>query len=130
MALPTVADSLAGRMETLTLLPLSQSEMVGSDANWIDHAFSGRILNCAHPILDNQLIEQVLRGGFPEALTRTTVKKRCRWASISGLHHSRLYGANETSVVLNKDQQFKKIAAQQSALPAAGAMRTSCPSYH
>jgi predicted AAA+ superfamily ATPase len=27
MALPTVADSLAGRMETLHLLPLSQSEM-------------------------------------------------------------------------------------------------------
>jgi uncharacterized protein len=27
MALPTVADSLAGRMEILTLLPLSQSEM-------------------------------------------------------------------------------------------------------
>ena len=29
MALPTVADSLAGRMETLLLLPLSQSEMKG-----------------------------------------------------------------------------------------------------
>lgn len=27
MTLPTVADSLAGRMETLTLLPLSQSEL-------------------------------------------------------------------------------------------------------
>ena len=81
MALPTVADSLAGRMETLTLLPLSQSEMVGSDANWIDHAFSGRILNCAHPILDDQLIEQVLRGGFPEALTRTTVRRRKAWGT-------------------------------------------------
>jgi hypothetical protein len=32
MALPTVADSLAGRMETLTLLPLSQSEIHGSKA--------------------------------------------------------------------------------------------------
>ena len=81
MALPTVADSLAGRMETLTLLPLSQSEMVGSDANWIDHAFSGRILNCAHPILDDQLIEQVLRGGFPEALTRTTARRRKAWGT-------------------------------------------------
>ena len=81
MALPTVADSLAGRMETLTLLPLSQSEMVGSDANWIDHAFSGRILNCAHPILDDQLIEQVLRGGFPEALTRTTTRRRKAWGT-------------------------------------------------
>ena len=30
MALPIVADSLAGRMETLTLLPLSQSELYRS----------------------------------------------------------------------------------------------------
>lgn len=29
MVLPTVADSLAGRMETCTLLPLSQSEIQG-----------------------------------------------------------------------------------------------------
>ncbi|MFZ4526589.1 MAG: ATP-binding protein, partial [Chlorobium sp.] len=36
MVLPAVADSLAGRMETLTLLPLSQSELHGSRANWID----------------------------------------------------------------------------------------------
>jgi uncharacterized protein len=33
MALPTVADSLAGRMETLSLLPLSQSEIEGRSAN-------------------------------------------------------------------------------------------------
>jgi predicted AAA+ superfamily ATPase len=81
LALPTVADSLAGRMESLTLLPLSQSEIVGSDANWIDRAFSGRLLNCEHPILDDQLIEQVLRGGFPEALTRTTARRRKAWGT-------------------------------------------------
>jgi predicted AAA+ superfamily ATPase len=39
MALPTVADSLAGRMETLSLLPLSQSEIEGRSSNWIDNAF-------------------------------------------------------------------------------------------
>ena len=44
MALPTVADSLAGRMETLSLLPLSQSEIEGRSANWIDSVFSGQIL--------------------------------------------------------------------------------------
>ncbi|WP_390623297.1 AAA family ATPase [Synechococcus lacustris] len=33
MALPTVADSLAGRMETLLLLPLSQSEIESRIAN-------------------------------------------------------------------------------------------------
>lgn len=45
MAIPTVADSLAGRMETLSLLPLSQSEIEGLSASWIDHAFAGKILS-------------------------------------------------------------------------------------
>ena len=43
MSLPTVADSLAGRMETLTLLPLSQAEIEQSSVNWLDSVFAGRI---------------------------------------------------------------------------------------
>lgn len=39
MLMPTVADSLAGRMETLTLLPLSQSELHGTSVNWLDRTF-------------------------------------------------------------------------------------------
>jgi uncharacterized protein len=51
MALPMVADSLAGRMETLTLLPLSQSEIHGSNANWVDSAFTGHLLTATQPTL-------------------------------------------------------------------------------
>jgi predicted AAA+ superfamily ATPase len=43
MALPTVADSLAGRMETLSLLPLSQSEIAGQPTNWLDRVFTGQL---------------------------------------------------------------------------------------
>ncbi|AVR88741.1 ATPase [Thauera aromatica K172] len=70
MALPTVADSLAGRMETLSLLPLSQSEIESRFANWVDNAFAGRILDPARPALGDDLIERVLRGGYPEAIAR------------------------------------------------------------
>ncbi|MCX7178566.1 MAG: ATP-binding protein [Proteobacteria bacterium] len=80
MALPTVTDSLAGRMETLTLLPLSQSEMRGSVANWIDMAFSGRILKVDVPIVGEELVELVLKGGYPEAISRTTARRRTVWA--------------------------------------------------
>lgn len=80
MALPTVADSLAGRMETLLLLPLSQSEIEDRPANWIDSIFAGRVLTAAPPILGNELIERVLRGGYPEAISRPTVKRRVAWA--------------------------------------------------
>jgi len=80
MALPTVADSLAGRMETLMLLPLSQSEIENRPANWIDRIFAGDILTTDHPELGNKLIERVLRGGYPEAVARPTEKRRTAWA--------------------------------------------------
>jgi predicted AAA+ superfamily ATPase len=80
MSLPTVADSLAGRMETLPLLPLSQSEIGSRSANWIDSAFAGRILKADQPALGSDLIDRVIRGGYPEAISRTTTKRRVAWA--------------------------------------------------
>lgn len=80
MTLPTVADSLAGRMETLSLLPLSQCELHGSDANWIDAAFAGRLLKVSVPIVADELVDAVLQGGYPEAISRTTPRRRTAWA--------------------------------------------------
>jgi uncharacterized protein len=79
MALPTVADSLAGRMETLTLLPLSQSEIHGSTVNWLDQVFAGRLPTASAPLIGEDLVETVLRGGYPEALSRTTQRRRTAW---------------------------------------------------
>jgi len=79
MTLPTVADSLAGRMETLLLLPLSQSEIERRSSNWIDGIFSGRILQSNTLALSKDLIERVLRGGYPEAVARPTAKRRAAW---------------------------------------------------
>jgi uncharacterized protein len=80
MALPTVADSLAGRMETLSLLPLSQTEIESKSSNWISHAFAGQILKSPDPSASgNDLIERVLRGGYPEALSRTSASRRVTW---------------------------------------------------
>ncbi len=36
MVLPMVTESSAGRMETVTLLPLSQSEIYRETANWLN----------------------------------------------------------------------------------------------
>jgi len=80
MALPTVADSLAGRMETLLLLPLSQSEIESRAANWIDNVFAGRILKADRPALGEDLVARVLRGGYPEAIARDSAKRRAVWA--------------------------------------------------
>lgn len=80
MALPTVADSLAGRMETLSLLPLSQSEIEGHPANWIDSVFAGRILKLGTPAVGSDLVERVLRGGYPESISRASAKRRVAWS--------------------------------------------------
>jgi predicted AAA+ superfamily ATPase len=80
MALPTVADSLAGRMETLHLLPLSQSEMALQSANWIDSAFAGRILQLSEASEGSDLVQRVLCGGYPEAVSRPTPRRRAAWA--------------------------------------------------
>jgi predicted AAA+ superfamily ATPase len=80
MALPTVADSLAGRMETLSLFPLSQSELENQSENWIDNAFNSRILEAENASVGALLIDRVLKGGYPEALSRQTSRRRGVWS--------------------------------------------------
>ena len=80
MALPTVADSLAGRMETLSLLPLSQSEMEGRTKNWLDGVFAGQLPQPGSVASADDLAGRVLRGGYPEAISRSTPRRRTAWA--------------------------------------------------
>jgi predicted AAA+ superfamily ATPase len=80
MTLPTVADSLAGRMETLTLLPLAQSEMRGGSTNWLDSIFAGSIPTPHDILLGDALRAAVLTGGYPEVVARPTQRRRQSWA--------------------------------------------------
>lgn len=80
MLLPAVADSLAGRMETLSLLPLSQSEIELCASNWLDGAFGGQLLKPGRPAIGPDLVERVLRGGYPEAVSRPSPRRRVVWA--------------------------------------------------
>ena len=79
MVLPKVTESLAGRMETVTLLPLSQSEIHGETTNWLDNVFAGRIPEAAVPVVGDTLVEIVVKGGYPEALARQTPRRRTAW---------------------------------------------------
>lgn len=70
---------MAGRIETLLLLPLSQSEIEGQSANWLDSVFSGQIPLPGSKALGEDLVDRVLRGGYPEALSRSTPRRRVAW---------------------------------------------------
>ena len=81
MLLPDIADSLAGRMEVLSLWPLSSAELA-SDAitNLADWLFDGKLDATPIPPCERaQLIDKLVTGGFPEAVTRRSERRRATW---------------------------------------------------
>jgi predicted AAA+ superfamily ATPase len=79
MTLPQVADSLAGRMSITELLPLSQTEVHGKPCDFLDRVFQGRAPAIGPIVLADDLVELVSRGGYPEALERTSWARRQKW---------------------------------------------------
>ena len=73
-------DSLAGRVETIELLPLSQSEIEQSGPScFLDNAFEGLATPHRHGLQLANLVEIVLEGGYPEARARTSAARRTDW---------------------------------------------------
>ncbi len=80
LALPTVSESLAGRMEVVTLLPLGQAEVLRGKGNFLDKAFAGELTAPGSVIVGSDLIEHVLTGGYPEMIARPDPRRRSAWA--------------------------------------------------
>ena len=74
-----VKDALTGRMETVRLWPLSQSEIHGGTGNFVDALFAAeppRVIDA--PVGREAFVEAVAAGGFPEARAREG-RRRTRW---------------------------------------------------
>ena len=80
MTLPHVADSLAGRIETLRLLPLARFEIMGRTPVFLEQLFAGDIQSPSDMIVGDELVNISLAGGFPEALARKNERRRLAWA--------------------------------------------------
>ncbi len=83
LLLPAVSEALAGRVEVLTLWPFSVGELVGSRTNFVDSLFTS---STESPAIDesaaldrDELISLVVRGGFPEAVSRKDPARRKAW---------------------------------------------------
>lgn len=85
LTLPTVSESLAGRMEVLTLLPLSQAELARRDGDFLDQALhqQWRTLPASGVNLRRgaAMVEHVLTGGYPEMRQRPDPARRLAWAN-------------------------------------------------
>jgi hypothetical protein len=80
LTLPQAAESLAGRMEVVTLLPLSLGEMRRIKPWFLQNAFAGKVRNATDLLVGEDLTTLVLTGGYPEMLERSDPKRRQAWA--------------------------------------------------
>ena len=73
-------DSLAGRIETIELLPFSQAEIARTGApGFLDRAFAGDFPSLADAGATTDLTQRILAGGYPEALSRPLPSRRASW---------------------------------------------------
>lgn len=73
-------DSLAGRVETVELLPFSQPEIAAAEPSaFIERAFARDFPAFAVTGPSSNLIERVVAGGYPEAFSRTVPARRRSW---------------------------------------------------
>jgi uncharacterized protein len=80
LTLPRVADSLAGRMETIHMLPLARAEVTGKTPRFLERLFDGKLRGDQAAIVGDDLVKLVLVGGFPEAISRDSERRRQDWA--------------------------------------------------
>ena len=80
LTLPQVSESLAGRMEVVSLLPLSRAEISGRKPAFLAKAFAGKLAAPAEPLQGANLVHAVLAGGYPEMLRRKDPQRRQAWA--------------------------------------------------
>ncbi len=118
--LPTLADSLAGRMSILRMYPFSQSELAGTTPRFLDTLFEGSFPTRTVERLGRDLITRIVSGGYPRALRRTQEYRRAAWyrdystsiiqrdardiariASVDVLHRLLVMTAGQTSSLVN-----------------------------
>jgi len=80
--LPTLAESLAGRIEVLPMQPLAQVELAGHGDNLVDRLFAadpGWTTGDRDDTERVAICRRIVAGGFPEAVARDEPARRDAW---------------------------------------------------
>ena len=80
LTMPRVADSLAGRMETIQMLPLAQAEITGTAPSFLERLFEGKLQDIGSRHVGDDILRMAICGGFPEMLNRESERRRMAWA--------------------------------------------------
>lgn len=82
LSMPQVGDALVGRVEPVTLWPLSEAEIAGSGHNLVDALFAGEPpAISAAAVGRDAWLDRALAGGLPEARERPEGRRRDAWFS-------------------------------------------------
>jgi predicted AAA+ superfamily ATPase len=80
LLLPKLSESLAGRVEILTLWPFSQGELERQPEDFVDRVFAGKLSqSSASNLSKDELIKRVLTGGYPEIVGKLSARRRSAW---------------------------------------------------
>jgi len=82
LLLPKLSESLAGRMEVLTLWPFSQGEMAGVRECFIDTLFSKEPIwqpEKSSTLQRGALFERIMSGGYPPVAARRQAVRHKAW---------------------------------------------------
>lgn len=79
LMLPSLADSLAGRIGILRLHPLAQCEMAERLPRFLDVLFAGGFKAHKAERLGKAIAERIAAGGYPAALARSNPRRRATW---------------------------------------------------
>lgn len=89
---PQLADFLTGRVELLTLWPFAVTELDSHSPSIVDRLFDGSLLTRRRTGVTRraELVETVLRGGYPIALSLPAAARRRWFANLATLVVERL----------------------------------------
>jgi len=79
LLVPTLAESLAGRLAILRLHPLAQGEIGGRRPRFIERLFRAGFKTGVADRLGPELADRITAGGYPAALARRSAARRRAW---------------------------------------------------
>ena len=79
LMLPSLADSLAGRIEVINLLPLTTCEIESRSSTFLEKIFNNIAPTSQDKRIKDKLISKILSGGYPEPYSRKKQERRNAW---------------------------------------------------
>ena len=79
LQLESISDSLAGRMHIITLNPLAQCEIEGSQPDLLNALLNNQFRIGRYCEFESPYVRRIIIGGYPTAVKLSSEKRRSKW---------------------------------------------------